>query len=133
MTASAIDEVRRFHIFVEQWLSGTSNAETGWRLFEDSLAETFEMVVPQGPSVPREQLLKSFASARGSRPGVRVEIRNERVLYESADLCLVRYEEWQLHEESSNQRVSTALFARSSEAPLGWSWLAVHETWLPLA
>ena len=65
-------------------------------------------------------------------PGVLVEIRNGQTIHATADLEIVRYEEWQLHESRGNQRVSTAVFAADERMPLGWRWLTLHETALPI-
>jgi hypothetical protein len=60
--------------------------------------------------------------------GVTVEIRNPSILREADGLAIVRYEEWQLHPNMSNQRLSTATFVAAAGAPLGWSWFTLHET-----
>ncbi len=132
MTSSAIDEVRRLHVFIEQWLSGGPVEEDGWQRFEDSLADQFEMVVPAGDIVSRAELLVEFSKAHGVASGVEIEIREAAILYSGGDLSVVRYEEWQLHESLSNQRVSTAVLGKDAAAPGGWSWLALHETSLAL-
>ncbi len=52
------------------------------------------------------------------------------MLAETDELVVVHYEEWQSECERPNQRVSTAVFAPRDSAPLGWAWIALHETWL---
>lgn len=128
--SSALDEVQRLHVFFQNWLSSADDNEAGWQGFSDALADGFEMVVPDGRRLTRIDLLASFGAARGTRPGVQIEIRDAVVLNESTDTATVRYEEWQLHEEFGNQRISTAVLRQSEVAPLGWVWLALHESWL---
>ncbi len=141
MLHPAVQEVVRQHDFIEQWLGGQGATEAGWQVFCGALADRFEMVVPDGAVVRRADLLEGFRSARGARPGVRIEIRNAALLSGggsddvgasvAAQTATVRYEEWQLHPTLENQRISTAVFERSEAAPLGWAWLCLHETWLP--
>ncbi|MEE9417029.1 MAG: DUF4440 domain-containing protein [Acidimicrobiales bacterium] len=128
---SAVDEVLRFHEFVEEWLSKSDENQAGWQRFEDVLTSGFEMVVPGGVRVGRAELIESFRQAQGARPGVTVEVREAQVIHGDENLEVVRYEEWQLHPDYANQRVSTAVLTRAEEAPLGWMWRSVHETWLP--
>ncbi len=61
-------------------------------------------------------------------PDVAIEIRNAAVLHQTDQLAVVRYEEWQIHPTDGNQRVSTVVLVADTVAPLGWSWLALHET-----
>ena len=62
---------------------------------------------------------------------MRIEIRNGTTVHASEAIEVVRYEEWQLHAERGNQRISTAVFAADDRTPLGWRWLTLHETALP--
>lgn len=125
---TALDEVRRQHAFIEAWLRDDAVAADGWAHFEASLAEGFSIVGPDGVELTRAALLHGFRSARGRLPGVRVEIRAGRVLHRVGDVVVVRYEEWQHHDESPSARVSTAVMGADPSAPLGWTWLALHET-----
>lgn len=129
--SDAVDEVIRQHVFIEAWMSGAPVDPTEWQLFADVLADDFVIVPPSGVAKPKAALLQGFEAARGVMPGVRVEIRNAHTLYRAADIEVVRYEEWQLHDEQANQRISTAVFVPNAEMPLGWSWMTLHETTLP--
>lgn len=129
MEHPALAEVRRQHVFIENWLAGSGSPD--WDLFATALDDDFEMIVPEGTTIPKHDLLEGFRSARGTRPGMRIEIRNARVLEQHSDRAVVRYEEWQLDPTGANQRVSTACLQASKQAPLGWVWTTLHETWLP--
>ena len=128
---SALDEVIRQHVFIEAWLAGTTDDEAEWQQFADVLDDDFVIVPPSGRAEPKATLLERFHPARGVAPGIRVEIRNGSVVHATDDVQVVRYEEWQLHAERGNQRVSTAVFAADESMPLGWRWLTLHETSLP--
>jgi hypothetical protein len=128
----ALDEVVRQHVFIEGWLAGTvDRGGDGWRTFADVLDDGFVIVPPSGVAEPKAQLLERFEPAYGAAPGVRLEIRNGTLVHSSAEIEVVRYEEWQIHETRGNQRVSTAVFAADEATPLGWRWLTLHETALP--
>lgn len=128
---SAIDEVVRQHVFIEAWLAGTSVDPGGWQTFADVLDDGFVIVPPSGIAEPKSKLLERFHPANGTMPGVRLEIRNGVSIHRTTDLEVVRYEEWQIHPERGNQRISTAVFRANAQTPLGWSWLTLHETALP--
>jgi len=125
----AIAEVVRQHRVIEQWLAGTDRA--GFDSFAAALGDDFEIVTPDGGTVAKPALVEGFGAAFGAAPGVRIEVRDARVIAETDALVVVRYEEWQSECEQPNRRVSTAVFAPSEVAPLGWAWVALQETWLP--
>lgn len=128
---NAIDEVVRQHVFIEAWLAGTTHDEGEWQQFADVLDDEFVIVPPTGVAQPKLALLERFHAAHGAAPGGRVEIRNAELVHATADVQVVRYEEWQLHGTRGNQRVSLAVFAADAMMPCGWRWLALHETALP--
>ena len=128
MAESPIDEVDRQHVFIEAWMAGDHVADTDWRKFEESRGYSVAIVSPAGNVASRQQLLGGFRDARGVMPGVSIEIRNATVLHQRDGVAVVRYEEWQLHPTAGNQRISTVVFVEDQAAPLGWSWLALHET-----
>lgn len=128
----ALEEVVRQHVFIESWLAGTAERGGGeWQRFADVLDDGFVIVPPSGIPEPKALLLERFEPVYGAAPGVRIEIRNGTSVHRSADLEVVRYEEWQLHDTRGNQRVSTAVFAADDAMPLGWRWVALHETAIP--
>ena len=129
---TALDEVVRQHVFIEAWLAGTADRNgDGWQAFVDSLDDRFVIVSPSGATEEKVKLLEGFGSAFGAVPDLRIEIRNGVRMHRTNELEVVRYEEWQLHEEAGNQRISTAVFVAAPSAPLGSRWLTLHETWLP--
>lgn len=132
MTTSPIDEIIRQHVFIEAWLSGSDDAppESFAERFDAALDPGFSMVSPDGSVTDRAALLDGFHRARGAVPGLRIEIRAATVVDTCADRSAVRYEEWQFEPDATSVRVSTALLAPDSRAPIGWSWRSLHETWL---
>lgn len=130
MGFTPIDEVVRQHVFIEAWLDGRAGDED-WGSFDRALAPSFSMVIPEGVATAREDLVGGFRQAKGSVPGLRVEIRNAVVVDRSDERVSVRYEEWQTSPDGANQRVSLAVFKPDDRAPIGWAWQCLHETWLP--
>ena len=128
MEHSAIDEVIRQHVVIEQWLSGADDA--GFDTFVAALGDEFEIVTPDGETVSKAALVEGFAGAFGASPGLTIEVRDARAIVTSEEVVVVRYEEWQSACEHPNQRVSTAVFTPRDSAPLGWAWIALHESWL---
>ena len=130
MERSAIDEVVRQHVVIEQWLSGSDRA--AFDAFVAALGDEFAIVTPDGETVSKAALVDGFARAFGASPGLKIEVREARTIATSAQVVVVRYEEWQSMCEHPNQRVSTAVFTPRDSAPLGWAWIALHESWLEL-
>ncbi len=141
--SEAVDEVVRLHEFFVRWLGGTSGTHAGvgrdedWTEFEASLHPNFEMVVPSGATLSRSELLKSFGPAFGTRPGLKIDIREAKILDVNGESVLMRYQEWQESrnpesetETTTTARVSMVLLRRSTGAPAGWQWLQLQETWL---
>lgn len=123
-------EVDELHEFFEGWLSGTLKPGTFGRV-EAALAREFSMVGPDGIRRAREPLLGRIRRGRGSRPDLRIRIRDVRVVFSGEDRCLLTYEEWQDAPDMSAGRISTALFRREEKAPAGVVWVHLHETWIP--
>jgi hypothetical protein len=138
LTRRARREVGSLHIFFEEWFHGRLPAtDDAFARFERAMAPEFEMLMPAGTIHPRAPLLAALRDAHGAwrdDPEARIEIRasRARVLTGTA-FVLVRYEEWQQIAARWRGRLSSALLRVDIEAPGGFSWWCVHETWLPEA
>jgi hypothetical protein len=124
----AVAEVVRQHVAIQDWLSG-ANA-SAWDSFVAALDDGFEIVTPDGDTVAKPALLEGFRTAFGTDSGITIEIRDAHVVAATDAMAVVRYQEWQSHCAVPNRRVSTAVLARDDAAPIGWAWIALHETWL---
>jgi hypothetical protein len=124
----AVQEIRRQHTVIEQWLTGADR--NGWDSFAAALDDAFEIVAPDGTVTGKPALLEGFRSAFGTVSPLVIEVRSAVVVATDARTAVVRYEEWQRECTNPNARVSTAVMGLSQSAPLGWAWLALHETWL---
>ena len=126
---AAVQEIRRQHVVIEQWLTGADRR--GWDSFSAALDDEFEIVAPDGTVSAKPALLEGFSAAFGAVSPLVIEVRNAVLVVTDASTAIVRYEEWQLQCANPNARVSTAVMGLSQSAPLGWAWLTLHETWLP--
>jgi hypothetical protein len=128
--AAVTAEVEALHAFFEALFTGATDDLSRCA---DALDGDFEIVSPTGERTAREPLLEMLASARGRHePGtfaIRVEDVRSRSLGEG--LHLVTYEEWHDQGGASRGRLSSALLAEDADAPGGFRWQHVHETWLP--
>ncbi|MFI6297220.1 DUF4440 domain-containing protein [Nonomuraea sp. NPDC050790] len=116
------EEVVRHHEVIERWLSGEPGQ--GFEEFERAHAEGFTLAGPDGRTLDRGQVLRQVRELRGAAPGLRIEIRDVRVVAAEGALLVAAYEEWQ----QDGARGSTAVLRREDG---GLRWLHLHETWLP--
>lgn len=125
----AVAEVIRQHVAIQEWLSGENAG--AWDAFVAALDAGFEIVTPDGETVTKRDLLEGFRAAFGTAPGITIEIRDPHLVAATDAVAVVRYEEWQSRCAIPNRRISTAVLAPDSSAPVGWAWIALQETWLP--
>lgn len=121
-----IREVTDAHVAIENWLGkgeGDLTALLG-RFHRD-----YSMVTPGGAKIDYAALSTLFASQRGGRPGLQIEIACCVVVQESPDGATVLYRERQtLPDKSSSLRWSTAVFCLEEGTP---RWRHLHETLVP--
>ncbi|MBB5081430.1 DUF4440 domain-containing protein [Nonomuraea endophytica] len=118
---TAREEVVRHHRVIERWLSGEPGQE--FAEFERAHADAFTLTGPDGRTLEREQVMRQVRDLRGAAPGLRIEIRDVRVVAESGPLLVAAYQEWQ----EGGARRSTVVFRRAGEE---LRWLHLQETWL---
>lgn len=123
------DEIEELHDFFEGWMRGDLPDEpASLARMEEALAPDFTFVTTAGEMLGREAVVEGVRSAHGARPGLRIEIREPRLLQVWDDRRLAVYEEWQHFEGSSDGRISTVLLCPNDNAPRGLAWVHVHET-----
>ncbi|MDT8436181.1 MAG: DUF4440 domain-containing protein [Gemmatimonadota bacterium] len=122
------EEIEELHRWFEDWLGGRIPADDGGRL-EVALAPAFTLVTPGGDERSRFEVIDAVRKARAARPGLRIRIRDPRLLAVEGELVAVSYEEWQESGGEPRGRLSTALLRRRGP-DAGLEWLRVHETWI---
>ncbi len=127
-------DVIELHQFFEDWFSGKLEpSEKNFERFTATVAESFEIISPDGTRMVRDEILERVKNAHGANKdrGFRVWIKNYRGRPIQEGIHLATYEEWQEQDGKERGRLSTALFRTNPDAPNGVVWLHVHETWLP--
>ncbi|MFI6503783.1 DUF4440 domain-containing protein [Nonomuraea typhae] len=116
-------EIVRHHRVIERWLSG--EAEPGeFAALAGAHADGFTLAGPDGRILTRDRVLDELRRLHGAVPGLRIEIREVRVVAEEGPLLVAVYEERQ----PGNARRSSVVLRRTEA---GLRWLHLHETWLP--
>ncbi|MFD9948968.1 DUF4440 domain-containing protein [Nonomuraea sp. NPDC059023] len=118
---TAREEIVRHHQVIERWLSGEPGQE--FEEFDRAHAAAFTLTGPDGRTLEREQVMRQVRDLRGAVPGLRIEIRDVRVVAEAGPLLVAAYQEWQ----EGGARQSTVVFRRAGG---DLRWLHLHETWL---
>lgn len=123
--------ITELHVFIESWLKGAvEKTKQEFRYFEDSLDEEFIIIHPTGVLQDKLDIIGDFWSAYGVQSeDFSIEIRNTQVRFESENMCILTYEEWQTGVEKT-ARISTVVFRKSINSNTN-SWLHLHETWCP--
>ena len=125
-------EIEELHQFFQDWFNGDlPETAVSFARFADVMAPDFEMVSPNGRSVPITSLQPALRHRYNSWQNGRIWIKNVRVHCQKGVLLLVVYEEWQAVDGEENGRLSSVLFQQQPNLPNGLLWLYVHETWLP--
>jgi hypothetical protein len=128
------DEVRRLHVFFEEWMSGRLPAgDEAFAPFPTALAPEFTMVGPDGVSRDHAAITALVRSLHGGRGAdFRIWIEAAQALLVRPGLAVVRYDECQSLTDSAGPRDTlrrcTAVLTPAEEG--GWRWLAVQETWV---
>ena len=121
-------EIVELHEFFEGWLGGTlPGSDDAFERFERAIGDTFTFIGPDGTFLERAELVSFLRAAHGSRPGLRIRIKNPKLHHQLGELSIVTYEEWQEVGPAVTSHLSSATFRSRGE---GLEWVHVHETWL---
>jgi len=122
------DDVMATHVLIRQWLGGEVTEPA---LCSDLLARfspDYSMVTTSGKQLDQTSLTAFFSAAGGSRPGLKMEIKDLRLIQQSAAGATVSYREIQsLPGAESTERFSTVVYEKTADGALLWRHL--HETW----
>lgn len=120
-------EVVRLHRFFDAWYNGKKGLRIGE--FGDAMDPLFTIVGPDGHVIDRETIIAAVENSFG-KGGVRIAVESFAVI-EGDGYVVCRYDEVQTTPSGSTTRLSTAVMEPDNEAPGGYRWLTVHETWAP--
>ena len=121
--------ILELHVFIESWLKGTiERTENIFQYFENELNDKFIIIHPSGEQQTKQKIVTDFWNAYGVQSkNFKIDIRNIKLLQETEDISIVKYEEWQTGTENS-VRISTVIFNKINNNN---TWLHLHETWVP--
>nr|WP_055501301.1 DUF4440 domain-containing protein [Nonomuraea pusilla] len=119
-------EVERHHRVLQDWLGGGPGDLAA---FGAAHAPAFTLAGPDGTVLRLEEVLDQVRAARGTAPGLRVTIRDVRLVAHADGLLVAAYEEWHHRPGGGAGRGRRATAALLREPALRW--LHLQETWLP--
>lgn len=120
-------EVVRLHEFFEQWFA--DDGAGGFDAFDGAMGSTFYLVSPSGVVLSRSDIVGRVHEARGSG-AMSISIERPVVRFDDGSTVISTYEEHQIRDGDATARASTVVMQRDATTPGGWTWLAVHETWI---
>jgi hypothetical protein len=123
-------EIVELHDFFADWLTGRlDDTDAIFDRAAAALDPAFQLVAPSGDLTEMAPLLDQIRAGHGSRPNFTIGVDQIRARQVGGGLWLATYYEHQTTPDGATRRISSALLARDQAAPLGVSWLHVHETW----
>lgn len=124
-------EIVDLHDFFHAWLEGSlPDTDAVFARFLTATAPAFTMISPAGMVTDRATTTAWIRDAHGDRPNFRLWTDQHRLCAGGDDWALVTYCEWQESRGITTSRLTTALLVADADAPLGLSWVHVHETWI---
>lgn len=133
-------EIIEIHGFFVAWF--LAQCEKSEQLFHENLTshfdENFIIIPPGGNRINGKDLFPSLWQGYGYNHEFNIQIRKVQTTQVPGfpEVIIATYEEWQRgaranDSESTNGRVSSAVFYKDSQQPNGVKWLHLQETWLP--
>ena len=133
---SCAREAVDLHTFFRDWLTGVlPRTPAEFERFRLAMGAGLTVISPRGTVSARDDILTEFEALHGQladKAGqFEIAVENFRCLRDLGETLLCSYEEWHRLGGESSARLTTVLYGRNPDAPLGVEWLHVHETWLP--
>ena len=128
---ACFQEVVDLHTFFQGWLGGVlPDDDAVFARFAAANDPAFTLISPDGSIADSVETSAWIRAAHGTRRGFRLWTDAHRMHFQDGNIALVTYREWQMRDDATNVRLSTALFRIAPAAPNGVAWVHVHETWL---
>ena len=129
-------EAVELHEFFRDWLTGAlPRTADAFERFRAAMGDGLMVISPRGTVSARDDILSEFEALHGQlaekADRFEIAVENFRCLRDLGDTFLCSYEEWHRLDGEASARLTTVLYGRNPDAPLGVEWLHVHETWLP--
>lgn len=120
-------EIEQLHQVFEAYFLGTTDTLDQ---VEQSLAEDFTIVGPDGIESSRSQTMQALRAAHAHTDTLVITVTDPALLLETSQVVVARYIENHQLAERTNHRLSTVVFTKDDTAANGVRWQRVHETWL---
>lgn len=120
-------EIVRLHDFFEAWFNGVEGLSLA--AFSNALDPQFYMVAPSGAKLSKAAVVNGVATQFGE-DSAQISIRNVEIEYSDRSAVTATYEEHQVRGGAGSARITTVTMVTDRNAPGGYRWLFVHETWL---
>ena len=134
---SVEQEISSLHGFFVDWFSGNvADTDDVFRSeLESRLKPPGSLIQPNGTRTMFATFATNLRQAHGTNPVFRIAIRQVHIVWQQGDHVLATYEEWQRNAKNSNPpdnaRVATVLFDVGNPHGAPFTWIHIHETWLP--
>lgn len=115
------------HALIEQWIGQSDAPDTVLAALLSSFSPDFTMITTDGQRLPQHALPTLFASLRGTRPGLKIDIDEIAVRHTDSASVLLSYRERHAWTGGTTQRRATVLFTAAADGEPQWAHL--HETW----
>jgi len=133
LTALAYDEVINLHVKIEELFHGVGGLASADELVQH-FHPNFSMITPDGGLHDYNWICDLVKGAHGSRPSVKISIKNFKEIFCSAEMIIVLYEEFQqITAAQSLHRISTAILLPSHRLDQPLLWYHLQETWMNIS
>jgi hypothetical protein len=120
-------EIVRLHDFFQAWFNGVEGPSLSD--FSDALDSRFFMVAPSGTKIHKADVVNGVEIQFG-KESAEINIRNVEIEHVDGWAVTATYEEHQIRDGDVSARLSTVSMVKDTDAPGGYRWLFVHETWI---
>lgn len=120
-------EIVRLHDFFQAWFNGVEGLSLS--VLSDALDARFFMVAPSGAKIHKAAVVNRVEIQFG-KESAEINIRNVEIERVDGWAVTATYEEHQIRDGDASTRLSTVTMVKDTDAPGGYRWLFVHETWI---
>lgn len=126
-TDSIIESIKFLHDEIETVFTQYPLSVDAITKIENLLSQEFSMVGISGKAVSYDDVIAMFRQNAGKRSGLKIKTDDYKIIYQSACLALVRYQETHSENKKILMRESVVLLRRNSHDEC-WQWHYLHET-----
>lgn len=122
-----IAEIDELHALFQRYFLGE---ESSLDRVERALATGFTMVGPDAVESDRSTVLEMLRGGHGHASALRIRTTDHRLKLQTDDVVVATYIEHHELSSNPNQRLTTVVFSKSTQAPNGVLWEHAQETFI---